>query len=79
MNDYSNHHSIYMCEKIMKSYKEIIKDDIFHPKDEYLVDTDKYKMCWGCETKHTSGHMVWDASKMRRIFFCDECYNKLKE
>ncbi|TFG08191.1 MAG: hypothetical protein EU539_03030 [Promethearchaeota archaeon] len=63
----------------MRSYTEIIKDDDFKVNDEYRVDTDVYKMCWGCETKHKAGHMVFDASKMRRIFFCDDCFAKLKE
>ncbi len=63
----------------MRSYKEIIKDDIFKADDEYLVNTNVFKMCWGCETKHKSGHMVMDTSKMRRIFFCKECFKKLKD
>jgi hypothetical protein len=63
----------------LKSYAEIIKDDIFKVKDEYFVDTDLPKMCWGCETKHKSGHMVWDATKLRRIFLCEECFAKLKD
>lgn len=63
----------------MKSYKEIIQDDNFHVDDEYSVDTSVYKMCWGCEKKHKSGHMVWDASKIRRIFFCEDCFLKLRK
>jgi len=63
----------------MKSYKEIIKDDTFNTTNEYFVDTNVFKMCWGCETKHKSGHMVWDASKFRRFFFCEECFKKLKD
>jgi len=63
----------------VKTYTEIIKDDTFHATDEYSVDTKVFKMCWGCETKHKSGHMVWDASKFRRIFLCEECFKKLKE
>lgn len=63
----------------MRSYKEIIKDDIFNAGDEYLVKTDAFKMCWGCETKHKSGHMVYDATKLRRIFFCENCFMKLKD
>ena len=63
----------------MKSYKEIIKDDTFKTGDEYFVDTKEYKMCWGCETKHKSGHMVWDATKLRRIFLCEDCFAKLKD
>ena len=63
----------------MKSYTEIIKDDIFNPNDEYTVDTKLFKVCWGCETKHKSGHMVWDSSKLRRIFFCEDCFEKLKK
>ena len=62
----------------MRTYREIIKDDIFRVNDEYLVDTNEYKMCWGCETKHKSGHMVYDSSKMRRIFFCENCFVKMK-
>jgi len=58
---------------------EIIKDDDFNTSDEYFVDTNLFKMCWGCETKHKSGHMVWDASKFRRFFFCEECFKKLKD
>ena len=61
----------------LKSYKEIIKDDTFNKADEYLVDTKVPKMCWGCETKHKSGHMVWDSTKTRRIFFCEDCFKKL--
>lgn len=63
----------------MISYKELIKSDTFHADDEFFVDTKVYKMCWGCETKHKSGHMVWNASKMRRIFFCKDCYANLKD
>ncbi|MFX0036585.1 MAG: hypothetical protein ACFE9I_13215 [Candidatus Hermodarchaeota archaeon] len=63
----------------MKSYKQIIKDDNFNIKDEYLVDTKLFKMCWGCEIKYKKGHMVWNTSKMRRIFFCDDCFAKLKK
>ena len=61
------------------SYKEIIKDDNFHLDNEYFVDTKVYKMCWGCETKHKSGHMVWDGTKLRRFFLCEDCFKKLKE
>ena len=57
---------------------EIIKDDNFNMEDEYFVDTQKTKMCWGCETKHKSGHMVWNATKLRRIFLCEECFKKFK-
>ena len=63
----------------MKSYKEIIKGDTFKTTDEYFVDTKVFKMCWGCETKHKSGHMVWDITKMRRIFLCEDCFTKLKD
>ncbi|MFX1587084.1 MAG: hypothetical protein ACFFC1_02920 [Promethearchaeota archaeon] len=63
----------------MRSYKEIIKDDTFKTTDEYFVDTKVFKMCWGCETKYKSGHMVWDATKLRRIFLCEDCFSKLKE
>ncbi|MFX1379951.1 MAG: hypothetical protein ACFFA4_12750 [Promethearchaeota archaeon] len=63
----------------MKSYKEIIKDDNFNVLDEYSIDTKLYKMCWGCELKSRAGHMVWDATKIRRIFFCNECFSKLKK
>ena len=62
----------------MISYKEIIKDDTFDPKDEYFVDTKVFKMCWGCEKKYKSGHMVRDATKKRRIFFCEDCFAKIK-
>jgi hypothetical protein len=62
----------------MVSYKEIIKGDNFDVNKEYLVDTELYKMCWGCETKHKMGHMVWDNTKTRRFFFCEDCFNKLK-
>ena len=62
----------------MLSYRELIKDDDFHLKDEYKVDTKLPKMCWGCETKHKSGHMVWDNTKLRRIFLCEDCFNLLK-
>lgn len=63
----------------MKSYYELIKDDNFDTKNEYVIDTDVYKLCWGCEKKSKSGHMVWNTSKTRRIFFCDECFNNLKD
>ena len=62
----------------MRSYQEIIKGDTFNESDEYFVNTHMFKMCWGCETKHKSGHMVWDVTKMRRIFFCEECFAKMK-
>ncbi|MFX1279174.1 MAG: hypothetical protein ACFFA3_07135 [Promethearchaeota archaeon] len=61
----------------MKSYKEIIKDDTFKTDDNYFVDAKVSKMCWGCETKHKSGYMVWNSTKLRRIFFCKECFSKL--
>jgi len=61
----------------LKSYKEIIKDDTFKTGDEYHIDTNVFKMCWGCERKHKAGYMVWDATKLRRIFFCEECFGKL--
>ena len=74
-----NTHSKYnWVDKILKSYKEIIKDDVFKTENEYFVDTKLLKMCWGCEMKHKSGHMVWDTTKMRRIFFCEDCFAKLK-
>ncbi|NVM37588.1 MAG: hypothetical protein HWN81_18475 [Candidatus Lokiarchaeota archaeon] len=63
----------------MKSYKEIIKDDTFKKSSQYFVETKVFKMCWGCETKHKAGHMVWNATKMRRIFFCEDCFAKLKK
>ena len=63
----------------MKTYKEIIKDDTFHRADEYSVDTEVFKMCWGCETKKKAGHMVWDATKLRRIFFCEDCFKNMKD
>jgi len=62
----------------MKSYKELIMDDLFNPTDSYLVNTHLTKMCWGCETKYKIGYMVRDNSKLRRIFFCENCYKKLK-
>jgi hypothetical protein len=62
----------------MRSYQEIIKNDRFNIGDEYRVDTKVSKMCWGCEKKHQSGHMVWDVTKMRRIFFCEDCFDELK-
>ncbi len=58
---------------------EIIKEDIFNPDDEYMVDTKLFKMCWGCESKHKVGHMVWDNTKLRRIFFCENCFSNLKD
>jgi hypothetical protein len=61
----------------MISYKEIIKNDTFHIADNYFVNTNVLKMCWGCESKHKSGYMVWNASKMRRIFFCEDCFDRL--
>lgn len=62
----------------MISYREIIKDDDFDVNDNYFVSTNLKKMCWGCETKHTDGYMVMDKSKMRRIFFCKDCFDNLK-
>ncbi|MFX1586197.1 MAG: hypothetical protein ACFFDL_16745 [Promethearchaeota archaeon] len=62
----------------MRSYKEIIKGDTFKTTDEYFVNSKVFKMCWGCETKNKSGHMVWDSNKMRRIFLCEDCFTKLK-
>ncbi|MFX0024099.1 MAG: hypothetical protein ACFE9S_17360 [Candidatus Hermodarchaeota archaeon] len=61
----------------MKSFREIIKEDVFNPKDEYFIDTKLFKMCWGCEKKYKAGHMVWDASKLRRIFLCEDCFLNL--
>ena len=52
---------------------ELIKDDKLDKANSYLVETDIEKMCWGCETKHTSGYMVQNTNKMRRIFLCEEC------
>ncbi|MFX1316635.1 MAG: hypothetical protein ACFE9T_12280 [Promethearchaeota archaeon] len=63
----------------MRSYKEIIKNDTFNKTDEYFVDTKVFKMCWSCERKHKSGHMVWDTTKIRRIFFCEDCFKKLMD
>ena len=57
---------------------EIIKDDVFRLDDVYVVDTKFPKLCWGCETKQNFGYMVYDTSKMRRIFFCENCFTKLK-
>ncbi len=65
--------------KNLKSYQELIKGDTFNESDEYFVDANLFKMCWGCETKHKSGHMVWDVTKMRRIFFCEECFKSMKK
>ena len=62
----------------MKSYQEIIKDDQFDLKDSHQVGGHKPKMCWRCETKQVDGYMVKDTSKGRLIFFCKDCYNKLK-
>ena len=65
--------------KELRSYKEIIQDDTFNIGDEYFVETKLPKMCWGCETKHKSGHMVWNSTKMRRIFFCEDCFSNLSK
>lgn len=62
----------------MRSYKEIIKDDVFDAADVYRVDTSIDKACWSCEKKHKSGYMVKDTTRMRRIFMCQDCYDKLK-
>jgi fumarate reductase subunit C len=62
----------------LKSYKEIIKDDTFETKDNNYVDTELFKMCWKCERKYKSGYMVRDVTKLRKIFFCEECFAKLK-
>lgn len=61
----------------MRSYKEIIKNDTFHTDDNHFVNTNVLKMCWGCESKHKSGYMVWNATKLRRIFFCEDCFDRL--
>ncbi len=61
----------------MISYKELIKGDNFDKDDAYLVEGNFTKMCWGCETTHKTGYMVKDISKGRRIFFCQECYEKI--
>ena len=61
----------------MISYKNIIKDDTFDVKNKYFVETNLPKLCWSCETKHNAGYMVWDSTKLRRIFFCEECVKKL--
>jgi hypothetical protein len=61
----------------MKSFHEIIKGDTFDYKDVYYVDTKVTKMCWECERGHTAGYMVMDTTKTRRIFICEECYEKL--
>ncbi len=50
----------------------------FRTEDEYFEDTVLTKMCWSYVMKHKSGHTVYDATKMRRLFFCEECYIKLK-
>jgi hypothetical protein len=63
----------------LKSYQEIIRDDDFHVDDQHAVETNLYKLCWGCEKKYKAGHMVWDASKFRRIFFCEECFLNLQK
>lgn len=62
----------------MASYMEIIKDDHFDMEDKYRVDTDINKCCWGCEKACKTGYMVWDTTKTRRIFFCEDCLNKMK-
>lgn len=61
----------------MIGYQELIKDDEFDKADSYFVKGKATKMCWGCETKHEEGYMVRDISKGRRIFFCQECFDKL--
>ena len=61
----------------MIGYKELIKDDKFDKANSYIVDTNVNKMCWACETKFKAGHMVLNANKSRRIFFCESCFNKL--
>ena len=63
----------------MISYKELIKDDNFDKNDTYFVEGHYTKMCWGCETAHKLGYMVKDTSKGRRIFFCQECYDKMNK
>jgi hypothetical protein len=62
----------------MKSYAEIIKDDKFDLNDKYRVNTDIKKCCWGCEKGCEDGYMVWDTTKTRRIFFCQDCLDNLK-
>jgi hypothetical protein len=63
----------------MASYMEIIEGDKFDKSSAWRTDTDIVKMCWGCETKHTSGYLVYDTSKTRRIFFCEDCYKRIVE
>ena len=61
----------------MVSYKELIKGDKFDKKEYHIVETHITKLCWGCETAHKKGYMVKDVSKGRKIFFCQNCYDKL--
>lgn len=80
MNDYSKTHSELLklkLSEILLSYKELIKGDKFDKKDQYFIKTHITKLCWGCETAHKKGYMVKDVSKGRKIFFCQECYDKL--
>ena len=62
----------------LKSYQEIIKDDQFDIKESHQVGGHLPKMCWKCETKQVDGCMVKDTSKGRLIFFCKECFEKIK-
>lgn len=58
---------------------EIIEGDKFDKKSKWRTDTDVDKMCWGCEKKHKSGYLVYDTTKTRRIFFCEDCFEKIVE
>jgi len=81
LNDYSKNHSKLKklkLSEIVVSYKELIKEDKFDVKEYHLVDTHITKLCWRCETAHKKGYMVKDVSKGRKIFFCQNCYDKLK-
>lgn len=62
----------------MRSYQELIKDDKFDLKDEYSVNTDISKCCWNCEKGSKNGRMVWNNTKTRRIFFCENCFEEMK-
>ncbi|MGV9172340.1 MAG: hypothetical protein ACOC44_17960 [Promethearchaeia archaeon] len=61
----------------LPSYPEIIEGDKFDKKTKWRTNTDVVKMCWGCEKKFTTGFLVYNTSKGRRFFLCEDCYKKI--
>ncbi|MFX1273671.1 MAG: hypothetical protein ACFFBP_08730 [Promethearchaeota archaeon] len=50
----------------------------FDYNNRYDVDG-KPKLCWTCLKKFEQGIMVWSKQKMRRIFFCKDCLEKVSK